>query len=57
MFAIKESVMRIFEVKYDGNVKWFNCINKAREFRDKISMKFDGVILSVTDKDINPYEK
>lgn len=49
--------MRIFEVKYSGNVKWFNCINKARAFRDKMAMKFDNVMLSVTDKDVNPYDK
>ena len=57
MFKIKELIMRIFEVKYDGNVKWFDCINKARQFRDNMSMKFDGVSLTVTDKDVNPYEK
>ena len=57
MFKIKEFIMRIFEVKYDGNVKWFDCINKARQFRDNMSMKFDGVSLTVTDKDVNPYEK
>lgn len=49
--------MRIFEVKYSGNVKWFKCINEARSFRDKMSLKFDNVVLSVTDKDVNPYEK
>lgn len=57
MFKTKEFIMRIFEVKYDGNVKWFDCINKARQFRDNMSMKFDGVSLTVTDKDVNPYEK
>lgn len=49
--------MRVFKVVYGGKEKVFDCIEKARNFRNKKRIKFDNIVIHIMDDDINPYSK
>lgn len=49
--------MRVFKVIYGGKEKVFKCLEAAREFRNKKRIKFNKIVIRITDNDINPYKK
>lgn len=60
MFKIKEPIMKKkFRVYVEGKFEAvYDTIEKARECRRALqSLKYENIIISVGDDDVNPYEK
>lgn len=60
MFKIKEPIMKKkFRVYVEDKFEAvYDTIDKARECRRALqSLKYENIIISVSDDDVNPYEK
>ena len=62
MFEIKEPIMKNvkrFRVHVAGKFEaFYDTLEKARECRKALlQLKYENIIISVSDVDVNPYEK